>query len=312
MAGIGLELKKIYSKNNLSNLALGAAYSSMITVGPTLIIVVMLLILYSAMGFNNVDIALRELLSSTILYIFVFSGIIIAPFSALFSRYIADKIYQEKFSDILPSYYTGLAVVCLVSTLASIPIIHNLVFLTNLPVSYAISTYAFWMSTVVVYFSTIYIQATKDYRIVFIFYLIGLGIGFLLSYIFGFYFETVYAIMYGLTIGFFLIAFLQFTQIKRWFSKSSKNYTECLIYFWKFKTLFISNALYSIGIYAHIFIFWFAADRIVIWDTFLSHPMYDMAACIAMICNISTVIFFIVMAETEFHDAYQNYMQAIK
>ncbi|MFQ9873365.1 MAG: exopolysaccharide Pel transporter PelG, partial [Oscillospiraceae bacterium] len=108
MAGIGFELKKIYKKDGISRTLTGALYSSIVTVGPTLIVVVTILLLYLFLGMSNVSVTQREVLSSTILYVFIFSVILTAPFNSVFSRYLADKFYVEEFEDILPSYYTGI------------------------------------------------------------------------------------------------------------------------------------------------------------------------------------------------------------
>ncbi len=311
MAGIGFELKKIYRKENISNFVMGAAYSSMVTVGPTMLIVAILIAMYTVLGFNQISIASRELLSSTILYIFIFCGILSSPFNSVFSRYIADKIYQRKSEDILPSYYSGMALVCFLGTLMSLPVIYSLYVNAGIDIPYIIAAYVFWISIIVVFFSAIYLQATKDYKIVFLFYLLGMSISFLISYFLRPVYGTLHALIYGLAAGFFIIAFLQFAQVKRWFKSKGTNYTECLKYLWIHKKLFIANGFYTLGIYSHIFIFWFSEGSIVIAKTFLSHPAYDMATCIAMFSNITTTIIFIVMAETQFHDEYQLYMQAI-
>ncbi len=311
MAGIGVELKKIYSKNNLSNIAVGTAYSSMVTVGPILLIVTILILMYAVLGFNYINIADRELLSTTILYIFIFCGILISPFNSVFSRYIADKIYQRKGDDILPSYYTGIVIACGIGTLAAAPMVYRLIFIAYIDVPYVVAAYVFWMSMIIMYFSLIYIHATKDYKTIFLFFALGMSIAFLVSYVLRNYVDTIHSLIYGLSAGFFCVAFLEFAQVRRWFKSDGKNYTECLHYLWEFRRLFISNGLYTFGLYIHNFVFWFSDGSIVIAKTFLNHPVYDMATCIAMFSNISTTIIFIVMAETQFHDEYQQYMQSV-
>lgn len=104
MAGIGFELKKIYRKEGLSHSFLGVAYSSLVTIGPTIIVMAVILVMYMVLGMSRISFADRELLSSTILYVFIFSVITTAPINSVFSRYLADKIYEEKTDGILPSY----------------------------------------------------------------------------------------------------------------------------------------------------------------------------------------------------------------
>lgn len=50
---------------------------------------------------------------------------------------------------------------------------------------------------------------------------------------------------------------------------------------------------------------------VLVKHTFLSAPAYDMASYLAMMTNISTMVIFIVVVETDFHDRYQVYSEAV-
>ena len=45
MAGIGFELKKIYRKESISRGMLGVVYSSLVTIGPMMLVIVAILLL---------------------------------------------------------------------------------------------------------------------------------------------------------------------------------------------------------------------------------------------------------------------------
>lgn len=313
MAGIGFELKKIYRKEGISRSLLGAAYSSLVTIGPMIIVIAVILVMYAVLGTSSVGFADRELLSSTILYVFIFSVILTAPFNSVFSRYLADKIYAEETQHILPSYYTGLLCCSAIATAAAIPVLLSLRFRGGVGLPYILAAYVLWISCVILFFSVTYLHATKDYKVIALFFLIGMLLAFGLAVLFwklcGV--EVIHAILYGLAIGFFAIAFLQFSYIKRYFRTSSNAYTECLAYIWKYKTLFLANFFYMLGLYVHNFIFWTTDMRLHVANTFYTHQAYDMATCLAMFTNISTMVIFTVMAETRFHDSYQHYMESV-
>ena len=69
MAGIGFELKRIFKKDSLISVLSGAAYSTVVVIGPTIIVMCTLLALYGALGYMDVIYTDRELLCSSILYI---------------------------------------------------------------------------------------------------------------------------------------------------------------------------------------------------------------------------------------------------
>jgi uncharacterized membrane protein len=312
MAGIGYELKKIFREESISRLAGGITYSTLVTVGPTIIVIVTILILYLTLGLMSVSYPERELLSSTILYVFIFALITTAAFNGVMSRYIADKLYEEKYDDILPSFYTGILLNTLVGTAIGMPFILRVIFIGQVDIIFAFVSYCFFIIMIITFYSMIYVAATKDYKIIAIYYTIGMVIAFISASLFyrgGL--TTIKSILYGITLGFLIIAFLEFAYMRKYFSSNSKNYKDCLHYFIDHKNICFCNFFYILGLYIHNFVFWTHPSHIIIAKSYVSMQSYDMASCLAMFTNISTITIFTVMAETKFHDKYQKYNEAV-
>lgn len=313
MAGIGFELKKIYKKRNIFNILRGMGYSSIVTVGPTLITIGTILFMYKFLQIVNVSYADREVLSSTILYVFIFSLVVTTPFNTVWSRYIADKLYQRKIEDILPSYYMGLFLVVVALAILAVPFFVRLFLVSDLGAFFVFSSYCFLMALGIVFYSMTFLTATKDYRIITINFVIGMIISIVLGFLFvkllGI--DTIKAILYALTIGFFYIASGQFGYIRKYFYENSGNYKESFLYLFQFKRLFLSGLFYILGLYCHNFVFWTTHLQIIVENSYVSAPTYDMATYLAMLSNISTMIIFIVIVETNFHDRYQLYSEAV-
>lgn len=313
MAGIGFELKRIFKKDSLISVLSGAAYSTVVVIGPTIIVMATLLVLYGALGFMEVIYADRELLSSAILYIFVFALLITAPINAVMSRYIADRIFEEQYEDILPSFYTGLIISELAGAVAGLLFAVRLVLVGEVELWFVVLSYLFFMELIAVFYALTYLTATKDYKIVASDFLIGMLAAFLLALasnkVFGC--RIIYAILGGMCFGFWVIGMLQFAYIRHFFSVSNKNYRGCLHYFGDLKALFFGTLFYTLGLYVHNFVFWGTSGHLVIAESFYSYQPYDMAACLGMFTNISAMVIFTVMAETKFHDIYQSYNEAI-
>lgn len=313
MAGIGFELKRIFKKDSLISVVSGAAYSTVVVVGPTIIVMATLMALYGVLGYMEVIYADRELLSSTILYIFIFALLITAPINAVMSRYIADRIFEEEYEDILPSFYTGLAISELVGAIVGIPFAVRLVLVGGVEFLFVVISYLFFTELIAVFYALTYLAATKDYKIVAFDFLVGMIAAFLLAFVANKVFDCqlIYAILGGMCFGFWIIGMLQFAYIRHFFSVSNKNYRGCLRYFGNLKYLFFGTLLYTLGIYVHNFVFWGTSGHLVIAESFYSNQPYDMAACLGMFTNISATVIFTVMAETKFHDIYQSYNEAI-
>ncbi|WBW98609.1 exopolysaccharide Pel transporter PelG [Oceanirhabdus sp. W0125-5] len=312
MAGIGFELKSIFKEDSISRIAGGIVYSTLVTVGPTVIVIATIMALYLTLGLVSVPYAERELLSSTILYVFIFSLLTTSAFNGVMSRYIADKIYEEKYEDILPSFYTGIFLNTLVGAIFGIPFILRVIFIGGVDPIFAFVSYCFFIVMIITFYSMIYLSATKDYKIIAIYYTIGMIVTFISANLFNkFGLSIIEAILYGLTLGFLIIAFLEFAYMRKYFNSNSKNYKDCLHYFADHKKIFFCNLLYTLGLYIHNFVFWTHPSHIIVAKSYVSMQSYDMASCLAMFTNISTIIIFTVMAETNFHNKYQKYNEAV-
>ena len=313
MAGIGFELKKIYRKDGISRTLLGAVYSTLVTIGPTILIITVILALYIFLDMTAVDMAERELLSSTILYIFIFSVCLTSPFNSVFSRYLADKFYEEDFDNILPSYYSGILLVSVLAMIMCIPVMLSLYFLGNIELPYIIGAFVMWASAVIIFFTVTYLHATKDYKIIAAFFAIALAVGALVAVVLYFLVgaSQIYAILYGLATAFFIVAFCEFSYVRFYFKRGGTNYTECIKYLWIHRGIFLTNFFYILGLYVHNFVFWTTTQHLIVAETYYSHMNYDMATCLAMFTNISATVIFTVIAETHFHETYQHYMEAV-
>lgn len=313
MAGIGFELKKIYRKDGISRALMGAGYSTLVTIGPTLVIIGVITVLSLVLGVSRVPFAERELLSTTILWVFIFSVTMTAPFNSLFSRYLADKFYQEEFDDILPSFYVGVTIVGVVSLIMALPVMWSLYYRGHVDLPFILAAYVLWASAVLIFFTNTYLQATKDYKIIALFFFIGMAVAGILALVLWYFgiSDTIHSMIYGLAVGFFVIAFTQFSYVRRYFRGRGGRYSDCLGYFRLHFPIFATNLFYTLGLYVHNFVFWTTPSRMVVAETYVCNQPYDMATCLAMFTNVSTMVLFTVIAETRFHDAYQNYMQAI-
>ena len=313
MAGIGFELKKIFRKNSVIEKLRGSVYAATITVGPMILIIVTLFLMYYFLGYSDILFSSKDLLASTILYVFIFSLCTTAPANAVISRYVADKIYENKEDDILPCYYATLAWNVVASSIIGVVFCVREWWVGGVDALYVFSSFSAYMGLVLVFASMLYITAIKEYKKIAGAFAAGLFIaliiGVVLVKVFGV--NTEYSIITAFAIGFIIIAFALFGIVKMYFKENSRNYKGVLSYFKLHWKLFFTNTFYTYGLYVHNFVFWTTKHKIIVSDSFLSAPVYDMATCIAMFINISTMVIFIVEVETDFHDQYQIYCQSL-
>lgn len=312
MAGIGFELKKLMGKGNIVNMVAGTAYAIAVTIGPTILLAGTLMLMYIVLPYSTEAFADREFLSSTILYVFIFSMIITSPLNSVLSRYVADKIYQDKIVDIMPAINVGLALNMVLAFLASLIIVFREIEVGIDPFFTFLSYWFFMVINMSLYLMT-YVSALKDYGKIGMAYFIGIlaAIVFSIVSVYIFHNAVSYSILGSMVLCFSIIATMLYANLKTYFKQSSKNYSESLKYFLRFKPLFITNFFYTLGLYIHNFVYWTTDYGAYIGNVFWTSPAYDMATCLALFTNISTLVIFVVKAETSFFSSYQAYLETV-
>ena len=313
MAGIGVKLNKIYEKHTITTDLYGFFYSSLMTVAPMFLVIGVIILVQWLFGFATTRYADRELFASTVLYIFIFSLISASPLNAVLSRFLSDTIFDETYENIMPCYYVGLLMNVVIGLCLAVPFcIHE--YLTGLvPLYYVFTGFCGFLTLLLVFYSMLYLNITKDYQKISLFFLIGMSVTFLLSWILIRFFrwEITYTILFSLVIGFGIIASLEFAQIRSYFRYNSLNYRGVLQYFKDYWQLILANFLYTFGLFVHNFVFWTTPEHLVVVRSFVSHTSYDMASCLAMFTNISATIIFISRIEMNFHERYKAYSEAV-
>lgn len=313
MAGIGVKLNRIYRRHSLAVRLYGFVYSTVITVAPMLVVIGAILLAQHLLGLSHMSYLRRELFSDTVLYTFIFSLLAVAPFNSVLSRYISDAIFQEKFENIMPCFYLGIAITVVFGSLFGIPFCIHEYLVGGVEIYYVFTGYCCFTSLMMVFYTTIYLSITKSYGKISLFFIIGMLFTVLLSLALHYWLgaEATYALLLALALGFSLTAGLECGLVRSYFRQNSQEYRAVWGYMKNYWRLILINFLYTLGLYVHIFVFWTTDLRSVLVHTFVTAQPYDMASCLAMFTNISATIIFITNVELHFRDRYRRYYEAV-
>lgn len=313
MAGIGVKLNRIFSKNTITTNLIGFGYSATTTIAPMCVVILAIIIMQRLVGFTKVGYADRELYACTVLYIFIFSVLTASPFNAVLSKYLSDIIYEETYEDILPCYYMGMILNMTLSCLMGIPFCIHEYLVGGVDIFYVFTGYCGFVSLVLVFYSMLYLSICKDYNKISFYFFLGMVVSVLISLVLVYlvHLEITRSILLSLDVGFLLIACMEQALIKSYFRENSGKYKRVLSYFKKYWQLVATNFLYILGLYIHNFVFWTTELRIVVVKSFICAEPYDMATCLAMFTNLSASVIFIARIEMYFHDRYKKYSEAV-
>ena len=313
MAGIGVTLNRIFSKKSLFTYLAGFGYSTVITVAPMFVVIGAILGAQVFLGFSDVDYFHRELFSDTVLYIFIFSLLAASPMNSVLSRYLSDVIFKEQYQDIMPCFYVGLLMSMGLGCLVSVPFCIHEVVVGGVALYYVFTGYCGFMALLFTFYAMLYLGITKDYVKISLSFLAGmaatLGLAFVL--IRWLKWEVTYSVLFSLVVGFVIIGAVEYAIIRSYFRLNSRQYREVLRYFKVYWKLILVNFIYTLGLYAHNFIFWATPMHTVLVKSFVTMMSYDMATCLAMFTNLSATVIFISRVEMHFHARYKAYSEAV-
>ncbi len=235
MAGIGFELKKMFRNKGYLSSVKAYAFSSLVTVGPMLICMVMITVLQQILLQLNVSYLERMSFLAAVVYAFVFSLLITCGFSMVISRYIADKIYLREYNDIISSLY-GVIAVCL-----GLGGILGVAFYWLAPLSsgFKLVAYLLFVELIVVWLQSAYLSALKDYMRIIRGYLAAVAVTLLAAFLLLNLTEAEIgiAMLISLDLGFFTMIVLSMIHLESYFPKRERNYFDFLKYVKKYPSL---------------------------------------------------------------------------
>jgi uncharacterized membrane protein len=309
LAGIGFELKKLFgSKGFLGNVK-AYAYAGLISIGPQLICVGMIITLQLILAKIDTPFADKELFIAGVVYAFIFSQIITSGFLMSVTRYISDMLYQERNEMVLASFY-GLTALCLmIGGVAGFLFYYK----SSIDIIFKLTSYILFMELIIMWTQTVYLSALKDYMKIIKSYMYGLLVT-IASVLILYYFtkmRVIISFFIALDLGIFTVIVLLMISIKSYFDCKVKKYFDFLRYFDKFPSLFYISFFYTVALYSHNFIFWFSNIGVNIDNTFRFAPLYDVPVFFAFLTIMPAMVLFVVSIETSFYEKYRHYYSLI-
>lgn len=309
MAGIGFELRKLYAVKGVLPRIKAYLFSITVTIGPTLLCILMLMALQKLLFDLGVDAAKRELFMAAIIYSFIFSLIITSGLIMLLSRYVADKIYKNEYEDILPSLY-GTITICVIAGG-----ITGLVFYLRSPLnfSFKLAAYMLFIELIILWIQMVYVSALRDYSRLVKGFLVGNVTGIAVSYVLVCLLavDMITAVLISMDIGFFVILIFFSINIHAFFRNNSGKYFDFLGYLDKYPSLFFINMLYTFGLYTHNFIVWGAGYQVSAAGTYVFAPLYDVPSFWAFLSVMPALVMFMVTGETSFYEKQKSFYDTI-
>jgi uncharacterized membrane protein len=126
-----------------------------------------------------------------------------------------------------------------------------------------------------------------------------------------FFTDKLFSSMLAMNIGFFVMALLLMLQIRAFFPAGTKNFFSFVPYLDTHLSIFLVNLFYTVSLYIPNIIIWQGPWGVIIADTYVYAPTYDVATFYAFLSILPIAVIFVVFTEVEFYQKYTTYVTMI-
>lgn len=311
MAGIGFELQKLSARNSLSAQLTATAHGAVVATGPWLFTIASLALISLATR----DLPDRAAISTfrvVVFYGFCLSLIASSPAIITGVRLVADAFYAKRIAEV-PAIFLNCLMWAALPTMAIGFLVYFVLF--SLPWFAGITAIATCILTSIVWVTTAFCSAIRNYRIVtlsFLFGMIAVAVTAILMAELG---QGTEGMLIGLNIGLCAIAISLVSQIFATFPHPVNSaaiaplgFARSIASRW---VLCAGATVASIAIWIDKIVLWFSsAGETVQWG--LRHaPAYDSALFVSFLCIVPALAQYVIHVETDFYRKYQRYYHNI-
>lgn len=309
MAGIGFELRRILRRDSYTNLFQAYGLAGIISSGPwVLSILGVMLIGLITVALEVSDTEVVQFLV-TVTYLMAVSLILSGLFQHVFTRWVADRLYEKRNDLILPNLMGLIWVTSVLSVVFGLIAIAWLFGGTS--VLYRLLLLANFVVLCNLWPVTIFLSSMKSYRRIVAVFALGYG-----TAVMG---ATVLApfglegLLTGLLVGHSLLFFSFFYTIIRQYPGNKFIRFDFTQYRQIFPALILTGLLFNAAIWADKFIFWFHPDTSqAVIASLRASVIYDLPIFLAYLSIIPGMAVFLVRMETDFAEAYENFYKAVR
>lgn len=309
MAGIGFELKKMFSKKGVFPLLRAYGYAGIVCVGPMLLGMVLLIMISLMSMYFGASHHERELLNSMVTYTLLASMVLTNTFTMVLTRFVADSLYSKEKSHILPAFWGSTSIM-----LVSGEILYGIFMLfAGIPAIYAVLCLILFGELVLVWNEMSFLTAVKDYQgIIKVFagavIISGLVGALLLKFT---ECEIICAMLFAVVSGYGIMSVLYYKVMVQYFPKGDVSSACFLPWIDRYPELILVGLGMSFGLFGHLAIMWGSRVNEHIQGLFYAAPVYDIPAIAAFLSILVTTINFVTSVEVNFYPKYRNFFDAL-
>lgn len=306
MAGIGFELKKLFSRKGLIATIRAYSYATIVCAGPMLLGFFLLLASMYMADFAGATRHSRELLVTMLTHSLLASLVVTSLFSMMTTRFCADMIYEKKYNMLIPSFFGSIWMMLIIGGIGYGVFLH----FSGVKLLYQVLSWIFFMVLIVVWTEINYLTMLKDFKSIIVAFAVSVVAALVLGavFIWVFHIEIIASLLAAVTIGYMVMMLWYFGIIYKSFPEGYGTSCRFLEWFDRIPQLGFAGFLLTLGLFGHLVImWWFSSLSVQVEGLFYGAPTYDVPAIFAFFSILITTVNFTTSVETRFYPRYKEY-----
>ena len=309
MAGIGFEFRKLLQKDTYWGLIQAYGYSGIVSSGPWILSIVGILIV----GIYSVAVVVPPVAVTqfqvSVTYLFMSSLILTGTVQLAYTRYIADRLFENRSDLVTPSFNGLLLVVVAVSgVLGAIGVFFLFPEQSNF---YRVLMLGAFVIMCCIWCTTIILSGLKQYKVIVAMFGVGYIIvvgGALLLRRYG-----MEGLLLGFVVGHFVLLMGMLLMIFRNYPADRFIGFDFIGRRRIYLSLMLTGVFYNLGIWIDKIMFWYNPDTGTPIVGLLHHSViYDLPVFLAYLSIIPGMAVFLVRIETDFVEFYGKFYDAVR
>lgn len=308
MAGIGFELRRILERDNYLATLQAYLYAGLISSGPWVLSIISVLII----GVLSVSVVepkaeVTQFLVS-VTYLMSASLIVTGGLQLLFTRFVSDRLFEDREEAVLPNL---MGAMCLVTGISTVCATAFMSLFVEQSFAYRLLMVASFVTMTNLWIVVVFLSGMKAYNRILLTMFIGYSLMVLSSVVLRYYSKEGLLFAFLLCHSFLLFAFLH--DILRQFPSHrilSFEFLDCRKVFF---SLFFTGLFYYLGIWIDKYLFWFNPNTSVdVIGPLNASLIYDIPIFLAYLAIIPGMAVFLVRIETDFAEHYEKLYDAVR
>ncbi len=310
MAGIGFELRKLLRKDSYFGLLHAYGYAGVISSGPwvlSILAVMALGLLSLGQAPDEAGYVTQFLVSVT--YLVAASLIVTGLFQLLFTRFVADRLFERRDTCVLPNLVGLLTGVNLIAGMLGATLLALLFDATSLV--YRLEMLVGFVLLCNVWCITVFVSGMKAYRQVLLAF--SLGYGTTLALGLALRGQALEGLLGAFVVGQALLLYALLFMVARDYPGERIFAFDLHRADQTHRTLIFCGLFYNLGIWADKLLFWYNPETSqAIIGPLRASPIYDLPIFLAYLSILPGMAVFLVRMETDFAERCTAYYDAVR